>query len=438
MSDMGVSKKKKSIAALCVVVALILALLYAMFFGITISDSFRIPQALDKERGIRQGLDLTGGAVIVFEAQIEGTPTETEMSTVVSMMQTRLTSLGYTEATVSQQGEKRVRLEIPSVLNPEQAVEELGATAHLTFTDPDGNVLMDGSEVKNAYYKYQPVEQNGASQNLVMLEFTEEGQVQFKEATRTVAALESPNNYLAIMLDDNAISMPTVSEEIDSDSAFIYGDFTPKDAKYLGDVIRAGRLPFALKDVELQSIGPTLGEKALQTSLLAGGIGVLLVLLFMIIVYRLAGLIADIALLAYMGIVLLIMTLFRINLSLPGIAGIILSVGMAVDANVIIFERLKEELRLGKSIGSAVHVSFQRAFSAIIDSNITTLIAAAVLWWKGTGTIQGFAVTLGIGVIVSMFTAIVVTRYLLKLLVKMEIKSTKLLVAVEAGGASNV
>jgi len=191
----------------------------------------------------------------------------------------------------------------------------------------------------------------------------------------------------------------------------------------LAALINSGNLPFSIKDVELSSIGPTLGEEALSTSLIAAGIGIILILLLMLFVYRLPGLVADIALLAYMAIVVYIMTFFRINLSLAGIAGIILSVGMAVDANVIIFERIKEELALGKTIKTSVDSGFNRAFIAIIDSNITTIIAAVVLYIFGTGTIQGFAVTLAIGTIVSMFTAIFITKYLLKLVVTLKIKN---------------
>jgi len=231
-------------------------------------------------------------------------------------------------------------------------------------------------------------------------------------------------HYIAIMLDDKVISQPMVDNAINSQDCIISGGFN--DATETGELaalINSGNLPFSIKDVELSSIGPTLGEEALNTSLIAAGIGILLILIFMLAIYRLPGLVADIALLAYAAIVVYIMTLFRINLSLAGIAGIILSVGMAVDANVIIFERIKEELKLGKTVRTSVTSGFNRAFLAIIDSNITTIIAAVVLYIFGTGTIQGFAVTLAIGTVVSMFTAIFITKYLLNLVVDFNIKN---------------
>lgn len=214
-------------------------------------------------------------------------------------------------------------------------------------------------------------------------------------------------------MDDQVISSPSVSSEIDNDSCVISGSFTRDSAAELADLINAGQIPFSLKQVELRSVGPQLGADAMRTSLIAGLIGIALVMLFMLIVYRIPGLVASIALCFYMVIEALIFSLVRVNLSLPGIAGIILSIGMAVDANVIIFERVKEELKNGKTVKSAIDSGFKRAFTAILDSNITTLIACAVLFFLGTGTIVGFATTLGIGVIVSMFTALTVTHFLL-------------------------
>ncbi|MDR0930176.1 MAG: protein translocase subunit SecD [Clostridiales bacterium] len=441
------SKTKKSVAWFLVLLAIIGLLTYTAFWGLKIG-SFAIPSVFDKENGIKLGLDLTGGSAIVYEAQVDGTPTDSEMETAVGMLQTRLDGMGYTEATVTRQGEKRIRCEIPSVANPEDAVAQLGQTAHLTFQDMDGNVLVDGNEVKNAVAEYGALDSNGLSQNYVKLEFTDAGRQAFKEATAKIAALKSvketdadgnettvSKNYLSIALDANIISSPMVNEEIDSDSAIISGSFDATSAKDLASLIRSGKLPFALKDVELTAIGPTLGEKALQTSLWAGAIGIGLVLLYMLIMYRMLGLIADIALVCYTSLTLIIMTLLHINLSLPGIAGIVLSIGMAVDANVIIFERIKEEVKSGKSFGSSITLGFKRAFSAIFDGNVTTLIAAAVLLWLGTGTIQGFAQTLGLGVIISMFTAIIVTRWLLNLFVGMNFKNTKLYVS--TGGQDN-
>lgn len=391
-------------------------------------------QATPPQGGIRQGLDLAGGSVIVYEAQVAGIPSDDEMNTAVAMLQARLTALGYTEATVARQGDRRIRLEIPSVANPEAAMAELGATANLTFTDPDGNVLLDGSHVANAQYQTF-LNERGIRMHEVLLNFTPEGQVLFAEATELISQLD--DNRLVIMMDEDFISSPSVRERIDSDSAVISGQFTADDARWLADIIRVGRLPFSLTDVESQSIGATLGENALRTGMLAGGIGILVILIVMLLVYKLAGLIANIALLAYLGLLLLIMTLFRVNLSLPGIAGIILSIGLAVDANILIFERMKEEFALGKGVNSAMDAGFKRAFTAIIDAELTTLIAVAVLFTRGTGPIQGFAMTLGIGTVLAFFTAIFLTRWMLKLLINMDVKNPKLFGA-KIGGAENV
>ena len=227
-------------------------------------------------------------------------------------------------------------------------------------------------------------------------------------------------------MDDQAISTPMVENQLTQSTCVISGgNFTAESAKELADLINVGQMPFSLKQVELRSVGPQLGANALQTSLLAGAIGIVLVCLFMLIVYRIPGLVACLALGFYIVIEAVVFGLIRVNLSLPGIAGIILSIGMAVDANVIIFERIKEELRAGKTVKSAIDSGFKRAFTAILDSNITTLIAAAVLFWMGTGTIVGFATTLGLGVIISMFTALTVTHFLLNRMVDFHVRSPK-------------
>ncbi len=415
----------KSIAKLLVVILLIAAVVYTAFFDVTIFG-YTNYGVLDEEHGVKRGLDLTGGSVIVYEADAESASAE-DMSKVESIMRKRLDGLGYTEATVSIQGEKRVRIEIPSITDPEEAVAQLGQTAQLNFVDADGNVVLDGADVKSAKKMYGPVTENGASQNYVQLELNESGVQKFSDATAAAAAKKSENkNYIAIVLDDQVVSAPYVEEQITSDTAVITGDFTPEAAVELANLISAGQLPFNLKNVELRSVGPTLGEKALETSLTAAGIGIIIILLFMLVIYRVPGLAADLALCAYVGLLALIMGLLRVNLTLPGFAGIILSVGMAVDANVVIFERIKEEIGTGKTIKAAVGFGFKRAFTAILDSNVTTLIAAVVLYVYGTGTVKGFAVTLGLGILVSMFTAIVVTKFILVQISNIVAKNKKL------------
>lgn len=426
--------KAKSIIGLLLTLVVIAALIFTAVFGVTVEnpftgDKYYFPKALDEENGIKRGLDLVGGSIISFEADAEN-PSQTDMDAAMAVVRNRLDSQGYYDATVTQRGDKTISIEIPNISNPEDAVQMLGATAKLTFRDPDGNVIMEGgTDVKRATYRYGQTQENGSMEHYVELEFTDEGTKKFSEATTTISAKPQGSNYIAIYLDEDQISNPSVSEPITTSNCVINGNFTEASASGLANQIQSGQLPFALKEAELRSIGPTLGDRALETSLIAAGIGILLVMLFMLIIYRIPGLIADIALLGYVGLlVLTISGYFSFlgvtgTLTLPGIAGIVLSVGMAVDANIVIFERIKEELRAGKTAKAAVDSGFNRALGAIIDSNITTIIAAVVLSMFGTGTIKGFAWTLGIGIVISMITAIFVTRMLLKIFLNIGLKN---------------
>ena len=412
----------RSIIKFTAIILVIVALLFVALYGLDFTEDVRFPGILDPD-GVIQGLDLKGGSVIVFEAQ-EDDPTDEQMDTVANMMMTRLEGLGYTEATVTRQGSKKVRIEIPSMSDPDEAAKTLGATAQLQFVDHEGTVVLTGADVKTANAQYGPLSELGSSEHFVELTLTEEGRTKFAEATGRVAALSSQNqNYIAIMMDELAVSVPMVNEKIDSENCVISGNFTAESAKALAGNIRSGQLPFSLSQVELRAVSATLGDTALKTSLIAGLIGIILVMLFMLLFYRLPGFLASIALAAYMAIIGIILANLHVNLTLPGIAGIILSIGMAVDANVIIFERIKEELKIGKTVRSAVDAGFNRALSAVIDSNITTIIAAVILIFLGTGTIKGFGITLFIGVVVSMLSAIFVTKFLLKQMIGMNVKN---------------
>lgn len=433
MAKSDISKVKgsrsmgKSILSFALVIAFIAGLCCLALFGVNIG-SFHIPSVSDQD-GIRRGLDLVGGSSIMYEAMPEGDLSADQMkegmASCVAMLQKRATDNGYTEATVAQVGDNRILVEIPSINDPEEAVQKLGSTALLEFKDADGNVVLTGSDVAKASPQYVQTTQNGPRQYIVELTFSKEAVGKFSEATRNAAAKTDGKNYISISLDGKEISRPSVQSEINSETCQISGNFDQESVTWLSNMISAGKLPFALKEVQLSSVGPTLGEKALETSVFAGMIGVILVMIFMIIIYRLPGIIACIALSGYVAIVTLFLSIFKVNLSLPGIAGIILGIGMAVDANVIIFERIKDELSLGKTIGASVKSGFNRALTAILDSNITTLIAAVVLKFLGTGPIVGFADTLLISVLVSMFTAVVLSRFLLNSLIGMNIKNVK-------------
>ena len=346
------------------------------------------------------------------------------MSSAIEILRYRLTLEGYTEAQVSQQGDNRIMVEIPQIKNPEDAVQVLGQTAQLVFADADGTQWLAGSDIRSASSEYGSTNQSSLPGYYISLQFTKEGATKFAEATASISK-RTDDRSMYIILDDQVISYPTVNQTIDSDGCVIEGSFTEEGARQLANLIGSGALPFSLKQVELRAVGPQLGANALSTSLKAAIIGIILVAIFMVIMYRLPGFVSVIALGFYIVIEAVILGLLKVNLSLPGIAGIILSIGMAVDANVVIFERIKEEIRNGKTVKSSIDAGFKRAFTAILDSNITTLIAAGVLFFFGSGTIVGFATTLGLGVIISMFTALTVTHFLLNRMVDFKIKNPK-------------
>lgn len=421
---------KKSVISFIAVILVIAILAVFAVTGLEIAGRTIIPRVTDSEHGIRLGLDLVGGSSITYEAILpEGydmANLTSDMDSVQKVIRQRLTDKQFTEATVSLKNDNRVVVEIPEISNPEEAVQTLGTTAQMLFVDADGKEWLTGKDIKKANYGFgKPTGSEMTDIHYVQVQFTGEGAQKFAEATGSIAARNDGTNFLAIIMDNQAISTPSVSEKIDSDSCVISGSFTRESATELADLINAGQIPFSLDQVELRSVGPQLGANAMQTSLLAGAIGIALVCLFMLIMYRVPGLVACLALGFYIVIEAIVFSLIRVNLSLPGIAGIILSIGMAVDANVVIFERIKEELRAGKTVKSAIDSGFKRAFTAILDSNITTLIAAAVLFFLGTGTIVGFATTLGIGVIVSMFTALTITHFLLNRMVDFHIRNPK-------------
>ena len=406
---------KNSVCSFVLMLLLVVLVTTVAVFGI---GAFNLPGAFDDD-AISKGLDLVGGSSITYVAQpdenAENFDMATALDTVESMLRQRLDTLGYTEATIAKMGTDRIRVEIPGIDDPEDALKKLGSTAKLEFLDSSGNVILEGKDVKEAVANYgQTSESSMGSQYYVSLTFNDSGRQKFADATEKMAKLASSSkNYIDIELDGENISRASVSYRIDSDSCMISGNFTKDEAVYLAELISSGQLPVVLREIELRYVGPTLGSEALASSIKAGLIGTLIVMLFMILVYRLPGLVSAIALVSYISIFAILIIVFKVNLSLPGIAGIILTIGMAVDSNVVIYERIKEELNTGKSTRAAVKSGFSRAFSAILDSNVTTIIASIVLWYFGTGAVRGFAITLFIGVVVSLFTALCVTRVLL-------------------------
>jgi len=356
-------------------------------------------------KNITLGLDLAGGVSITYQAK-DKNPTSEQMSDTIYKLQKRVEQYS-TEATVYQEGDDRINIEIPGVTDANKILDELGKPGSLVFQDSEGNVVLEGTDVKTASAKTTQDEMNN-KEYIVELILTKDGTDKFAKATA-----ENLGKQIAIVYDGKTISNPVVQSEIDGGQAYIDGMASYEEAENLASTIRIGGLQLELEELRSNVVGAQLGEEAISTSLLAGAIGLEIVLVFMCIVYLLPGFASSIALIIYTGLTLVLLNAFNITLTLPGIAGIVLSIGMAVDANVIIFARVREELAAGRAVKSALRIGFQKALSAIIDGNITTLIAALVLGLKGTGSVKGFAQTLALGVVVSMFTALFITRIII-------------------------
>jgi len=355
-------------------------------------------------KNIKLGLDLNGGVSITYQT-VDENPTKEQMSDTVYKLQ--LKAQGYSdEAQVYQEGKNRINIDIPGATDANAILEELGEPGTLEFADENGNVLLTGDDVKTATAGM--TNENNKKEYVIELNFTEAGARKFAEATKN-----NVGKRIFIIYNNDVISSPNVKEAINGGQASISPIESYEEANNIASTIRIGALPVKLTELRSNVIGATLGVEAISTSLKAAAIGIALVILFMLFVYRLPGLASSIALVLYVGLEIVLLQAFEVTLTLPGIAGVILSIGMAVDANVIIFTRIKEELGNGKATDKAIKAGFEKALSAILDGNITTLIAAAVLYLRGTGTVRSFATTLAIGIVVSLITALFVTRALL-------------------------
>ncbi len=355
------------------------------------------------------GLDLRGGVRVVLQAQAtQDQPVTTDALTAAEqVIQERINGMGISEPNIQIDTQaKRIIVEIAGYKDPDAAVAAIGQTANLRFVGPDGSTILTGNELTDAQPEIQ-----GTSDYVVSLQFNKQGTQAFADATKKFLGQD-----ITIYLDQQPIQTAVVKTEIPDGKAVIEGFKSFDEVKRLAAILRSGALPVTLNVIEKRVVQPTMGEQWLHYMLLAAMLGVGLVVLYMILFYRLAGVTADFALAVYILLVLGVLLALHATLTLPGIAGIILGVGMAVDANVISFERIKEELRRGRTGRSAVDAGFSGALRAIIDSNVTTLIAALVLYYYGTGPIKGFAVTLTVSIVVSMFTAVVFTHYILRLL----------------------
>lgn len=388
-------------------------------------------------KNIRLGLDLEGGVSVTYQAyKTDSTgkrtgeqPTDKDMADTIYKMQKRVETLESTEAAVYQEGSDRVTIDIPGASDSEEVLKELGKAGALYFilysdlktekggTPNEGDkvvydkskVLLTGDMIGEATSGSRQQEGTGKTEYGVSIKFAGKEIKKFAKITG-----EHVGEQLAIVYDEKLVSAPNLKEEISGGECWISGSFTSESAEQLASTVRIGALPLELENIHGNVVGATLGSQALKSSLFAGVVGLILVIIFMIVMYRISGVAASIALIFYVGAMLLALNGLNVTLTLPGIAGIILSIGMAVDANCIIFTRIREELATGKTVASAIDNGFSKAMSAIIDGNVTTLIAALVLYLKGSGTVKGFAMTLGIGIVLSMFTALFITKLLMK------------------------
>ena len=399
--------------------AVILAVILAAFVGLAYYASIILSSTgIGEDMSIPLGLDLSGGVSITYQV-VDENPSAEDMSDTIYKLQKRVDSYS-TEASVYQVGDDRITVEIPGVQDANQILEDLGNPGSLEFQMPDGTVFMTGDMVEDAQGA-TATDRYGNKQYIVSLKLTDEGAKIFGEVTS-----ENIGKNLPIVYDGETISYPQVQSAITGGEAQITGMSSFEEADNLATQIRIGSLSLQLSELESSVVGAQLGSQAIASSLKAGAIGLAIVMVFMIVMYAVPGIAASLALAIYTTLVIATLYLFDITLTLPGIAGIILGIGMAVDANVIVFARIREEIATGKSVQTSMKIGFQKAMSAILDGNITTLIASVVLMALGSGTVKGFAYTLMIGIILSLFTAMVVTRYILYSLYALGLKSEKL------------
>jgi len=354
---------------------------------------------------IRLGLDLQGGSHILLECvDTPEAPVDSDaVRRVLEIIRNRVDQLGVAEPVIARQGERRVLVQLPGVTDPQRAIEVIGRTALLEFKDEEGNTLLTGAHLKNAQVQYDRF-----GRPVVSIAFDEEGAKLFAQAT--TANVGRP---IGIYLDGNLISNPVVQEPITGGEAQITGKFTLEEAQNLAILLRAGALPVKVEVIENRSVEPSLGQDSITSGLRAAVVGAILVVAFMIFYYGWLGVLADLALASFAIFFLALFISLRATLTLPGLAGFIVTVGMAVDANVLIFERIKEEYRTGKTWRASIEAGFNKAFRTILDSNITTLIAAVMMFYLGSGPVRGLGVTLTLGIVCSMFTGIWVTRALI-------------------------
>lgn len=409
MKGKSKSKSKSSVLFVLSVVVIILLALVG-FKGVEIAGW----EVKSFNNAITKGLDLQGGVSVLMEIQEEDVSSDVRQRT-KQLLELRVNSLGVAETVVTEEGEKRIRIDVPGAYDSNEIVDGLSKTGNLEFKDSDGNVVLTGKDVKEATAIL-----DDTSMPVVSLELNSDGQEKFAEVTAN-----NIGKSISIYMDDEVVSSPVVQSAITNGKAVINGMSSMEEATKLAGIISSGALPVSIKAVSITNVGAQLGSEALPNAMKAGAIGIGIIFLFMIIYYRVPGTFASIALTLYITLVLLVFVEMKVALTLPGIAALLLTIGMAVDANVLIFERIKEELKNGISVKSAVKAGFENAMSSIVDSNSTTFIAALILYFIGSGSVKGFAVTLMIGILLSLFTALIVTKTLMNLSIDMGLLKKK-------------
>lgn len=361
-------------------------------------------------QSIKQGLDLQGGTHIVLEAEDAGENkvTDDAVERARQILERRINEMGLAEPLIQREGKKRIIIELPGVKDPDQAIKTIGKTAVMEFKDENGTVHLTGNDLKDAK---EQIGQN--KQFMVAIEFTDEGAKKFADLTTM-----NVGRHIGIYLDGEQLTNPVVNEPITGSKAVITGSRTLDEAKNLAILLRSGALPVKVNVLEVRTVGPTLGQDSKDKSVTAFAVGIGLIVAFMLVLYRVSGFVATTALLIYVLLLLAVLHFLQATLTLPGIAGIILSMGVAVDANILIFERFKEEVQVGKTLRMSMESGFRRALATIVDANMSVMITAAILFVLGSGPVRGFAITLGLGVAISMVTAVFVSRYLLRMLIE--------------------
>lgn len=420
--------KKSSVFIFIIIVFLVIFFSVWGFLGFEIFGY----KFMNFNESIKKGLDLQGG-VSVLQEIVDEEVTKDTLQRTRELLSLRVNKFGLSEPIVAIEGDSRIRIDLAGVFDSDDIVKTLTSTGELTFKDENGNVLLTGNDVKDATAVL-----TNEGKAIIQLKFTPEGTQKFAEATKN-----NLNKTIEISMDDQVLTKPVVNTEITEGEAVIEGSRNFEEANKVASIIQSGALPVTLKTISVSTVGPTLGVEAIPNTVKAGVIGFIFIFIIMFIRYRFPGVIATMSLFIYMLLFLFIFSLIQAVLTLPGIAGILLTLGMAIDANILIFERIREELTKGKSVKIAIRIGFDKAMSSILDSNITTIIAGLVLYFIGTGGVKGFATTLLIGTVLSMFSSIVITKFMIKLIYNMGLRSkasyglTKLIEQKSGGAIKN-